>query len=70
MIFIVTTQVRYAHTDIKIPDFSAYRRESVKNPNATSADSEETRKSFSYLLVGGNLPNFFKMQCVIICTYH
>ncbi|GAB6032572.1 hypothetical protein CHUAL_011461 [Chamberlinius hualienensis] len=47
-------QVRYAHTDINFPDFSAYRRESVQNPNARSSDSSETRRAFTYVMVAGS----------------
>uniref|UniRef100_A0A069DQS1 Cytochrome b-c1 complex subunit Rieske, mitochondrial n=1 Tax=Panstrongylus megistus TaxID=65343 RepID=A0A069DQS1_9HEMI len=49
----VTTQVRYAHTDLTVPDFSDYRRNSVKDPSAQTRDSEDARKSFTYLVVGG-----------------
>lgn len=47
-----TTQVRFAHTDINVPDWSAYRRNDVKSGTAKSADSESSRKNFTYLLVG------------------
>jgi len=46
------TQVRFAHTDIKTPDFTEYRRDSTKRPN-TRSETAEDRKSFTYLLVGG-----------------
>jgi len=46
------TQVRFAHTDIKTPDFSDYRRDSTKRA-ASRAESAEERKAFSYLIVGG-----------------
>jgi ubiquinol-cytochrome c reductase iron-sulfur subunit len=49
----VTTQVRFAHTDIQVPDFSAYRRKDVQDSVAISRESEESRKSFTYLVVGG-----------------
>jgi ubiquinol-cytochrome c reductase iron-sulfur subunit len=49
----VTTQVRFAHTDIQVPDFSAYRRKDVQNNTAISRRSEDARKSFTYLVVGG-----------------
>ncbi|XP_067007602.1 cytochrome b-c1 complex subunit Rieske, mitochondrial [Anabrus simplex] len=49
----VTTQIRYAHTDIQIPDFSAYRRKDVKDSNVRSRESADTRKAFTYMLVGG-----------------
>lgn len=47
----VNTQVRFAHTDMQVPDFSAYRRDTTKNPNRKDT-SEASRKTFSYLLVG------------------
>lgn len=49
----VTTQIRHAHTDIQIPDFSPYRRKGVENPNASSRSSEDSRKAFTYMVVGG-----------------
>lgn len=48
----VTFQVRWAHTDINVPDFSAYRRDSTKSPTSKNADSNDARKSFTYLLTG------------------
>ncbi|XP_056134903.1 cytochrome b-c1 complex subunit Rieske, mitochondrial [Lampris incognitus] len=44
--------VRYAHTDIKVPDFSDYRRSEVLDPNKSSQESSEARRAFSYLLTG------------------
>uniref|UniRef100_A0A1A8JTH3 Cytochrome b-c1 complex subunit Rieske, mitochondrial n=1 Tax=Nothobranchius kuhntae TaxID=321403 RepID=A0A1A8JTH3_NOTKU len=43
---------RLAHTDIKIPDFSDYRRPEVLDPRKSSQDSSDTRKAFSYMLTG------------------
>jgi len=49
----VATQVRYAHTDaINVPDFSAYRRNSVKSPLARNKDSAEKRKLYNYVITG------------------
>lgn len=48
----VTTQVRFAHTDLVVPDFSPYRRDSVKNPNRKNTSTAD-RNSFTYLIVGG-----------------
>ncbi|KAL7871075.1 hypothetical protein SRHO_G00085720 [Serrasalmus rhombeus] len=42
--------VRYAHTDIRIPDFSDYRRHEVMDPKKSAQDSSETRRAFSYLV--------------------
>lgn len=48
----VSTQVRWAHTDITVPDFSNYRKDSVKSPTVRSSDSDENRKNFAYLVAG------------------
>lgn len=48
----VSTQVRWAHTDITVPDFSNYRKDSVKNPNVKSSETEVARKNFTYLMTG------------------
>ncbi|XP_055710247.1 cytochrome b-c1 complex subunit Rieske, mitochondrial [Phlebotomus papatasi] len=50
----VTTQVRFSHTDLQVPDFSPYRRDSVQKPNRKN-DSAEDRKAFTYLVVGSSL---------------
>uniref|UniRef100_A0A1L8EEM3 Cytochrome b-c1 complex subunit Rieske, mitochondrial n=1 Tax=Haematobia irritans TaxID=7368 RepID=A0A1L8EEM3_HAEIR len=47
-------QVRMAHTDLQVPDFSAYRRDSVKDVNRKNTTAEE-RKAFSYMMVGAGL---------------
>jgi ubiquinol-cytochrome c reductase iron-sulfur subunit len=57
--FSVTTQVKFYHTDIQVPDFSAYRRKDVKDSTAISRESEGARKSFTYLIVGGLLNEMF-----------
>lgn len=54
VVVVDTTQVRFAHTDIQTPDFSAYRRDSTKRPSS-KAESAEERKAFTYLVVGGEL---------------
>lgn len=51
-LFVASTQVRFAHTDVTVPDFSGYRRDSTKRA-AGKAQSAEERKAFSYALVGG-----------------
>ncbi|TRY74239.1 hypothetical protein DNTS_020511 [Danionella cerebrum] len=47
--------VRFSHTDIKVPDFSDYRREDVLDPKKTSQNSADARRAFSYLLTGSTL---------------
>nr|XP_046233489.1 cytochrome b-c1 complex subunit Rieske, mitochondrial [Scatophagus argus] len=44
--------VRFAHTDITVPDFSDYRRPEVLDPNKSSQESSESRRTFSYLVTG------------------
>lgn len=44
-------QVRLAHNDMQVPDFSPYRRDSVQATSRKNTTSEE-RKAFSYMLVG------------------
>ncbi|XP_068457660.1 cytochrome b-c1 complex subunit Rieske, mitochondrial [Clinocottus analis] len=46
--------VRFAHTDISVPDFSDYRRPDVQDPNKSSQDSSESRRTFSYLVTGAS----------------
>lgn len=48
----VSSQLRWAHTDIKVPDFTDYRRSSTKDPNVKSENSEVSRKNFTYLIAG------------------
>ncbi|XP_078400483.1 cytochrome b-c1 complex subunit Rieske, mitochondrial [Cetorhinus maximus] len=48
----VASRVRYAHSDIKVPDFSEYRRQEVQDPRKSSQDSSDIRRGFSYLLTG------------------
>lgn len=47
------SQVRLAHSDIQVPDFSAYRRTGTKDSTASSDDSAAGRRTFTYLMVGG-----------------
>jgi len=42
--------VRFAHTDIKVPDFSYYRRPSTVSPTARNIESAPDRKVFSYMM--------------------
>ncbi|KAG7468521.1 hypothetical protein MATL_G00144060 [Megalops atlanticus] len=52
--------IRFAHTDIKIPDFSDYRRPEVLDSKKSSQDSNEARRTFSYLVTGAT--------AVVACT--
>ncbi|XP_032876286.1 LOW QUALITY PROTEIN: cytochrome b-c1 complex subunit Rieske, mitochondrial-like [Amblyraja radiata] len=48
----LSSRVRYAHSDIRVPDFSDYRRQDVQDSKTSSQGSSDTRKGFSYLLTG------------------
>lgn len=48
-----TMQIRLAHSDVKVPSFDYYRRESTKNPESISNDTEVSRKAFTYVMVAG-----------------
>lgn len=50
--FTAPAQVRMAHTDIKVPDFSAYRRKSKLDPTKSSRDAEVSGKVQTYLILG------------------
>ncbi len=43
---------RQAHTDLEVPDFSAYRRKGNSDPTAPNSASFEERASFYYLMSG------------------
>lgn len=62
-----TTFVRYAHTDIRVPDFSDYRRNNVKDPTTRSRDSADSRKSFTYLITGSELKSFNSKRYIDNC---
>ncbi|KPM06264.1 cytochrome b-c1 complex subunit Rieske, mitochondrial-like protein, partial [Sarcoptes scabiei] len=55
-----SNQYRLAHTDVKIPDFTSYRRQSNKDISKTSSESGDDRRAFTYAIttatgVGGAL---------------
>lgn len=61
-----TTQVRWAHTDINVPDWSNYRRDAVKAPTAKNTESEDSRKSFTYLVAGaGTVVTAYAAKAVV-----
>lgn len=50
---ISVTQVRFAHSDIAVPDFSAYRRKDSLDPTVKANEHVDGRQSFTYLIAGG-----------------
>lgn len=47
-----TVTVRKVHTDMEVPDFSYYRRNSTKDSSAKAQDNYDSRKAYSYLWTG------------------
>lgn len=63
-VILAATQVRFAHSDIAIPDFSAYRRKESQDPTAKASESIDGRQSYAYLVAGGMFVlNYTKFRC-------
>ncbi|GAB1600549.1 cytochrome b-c1 complex subunit Rieske, mitochondrial-like [Argonauta hians] len=61
-----TNQVRFAHTDIPVPDFGDYRRDSVKNSKKSSRESDISRKGFTYIMAAaGTIPLVYSAKTVV-----
>lgn len=52
-VLLPSMQVRLVHTDIQMPDFSYYRRDSTSDPNKSSKGTEADRKMFTYMFTLG-----------------
>ena len=48
-----SVSARYAHTDVKVPDFSDYRNDYSENPVQSSKENADDRKTYSYLATFG-----------------
>ncbi|EYB97809.1 hypothetical protein Y032_0137g2037 [Ancylostoma ceylanicum] len=44
---------RFAHTDVKFPDMSYYRRESTLDPKKSARDTEDQRRAFHHVIYYG-----------------
>lgn len=51
--FSESLQLRYSHTDIKVPDFSEYRNEYSESASQHSRDRADDKKTFSYISTFG-----------------
>lgn len=60
---------RFAHTDLAVPDFSAYRRESTKNLKRKNTNTAD-RNSFTYLIVGGLLQFHFSILFFLKISFY
>jgi len=49
------TSVRYAHTDIRVPDFSDYRRADTKDARSNNRETAPGRQTFTYMIVGSGV---------------
>ena len=47
------TTTRGAHTDLPVPDFSAYRNSYADKPNEASSRGELGKRAAAYMVVGG-----------------
>ncbi|VVD01981.1 cytochrome b-c1 complex subunit Rieske, mitochondrial [Leptidea sinapis] len=62
----LSTQVRFAHSDIAVPDFSAYRRKETLDPTSRSKDNVDARHSFTYLIAGaGTVAGAYAAKTVV-----
>uniref|UniRef100_A0A8C4XCI6 Cytochrome b-c1 complex subunit Rieske, mitochondrial n=1 Tax=Erpetoichthys calabaricus TaxID=27687 RepID=A0A8C4XCI6_ERPCA len=61
------SKVRYAHSDITVPDLSDYRRSNVQDVRKLSRESSDNRKAFSYLVTGDRrcLPLAYTAKTVV-----
>jgi len=48
-----STQIRLAHSDVRVPSFDKYRRDSTAEARKHSSDTDVNRKTFTYLMVAG-----------------
>ena len=49
-LFLAFNHVRWAHTDIKVPNFDHWRRDSTLSPEKSSQETAINRKVFTYLI--------------------
>lgn len=45
--------VRYAHTDVTVPDFTEYRNSLTENPNQSTKNNVDDRQTFTYISTFG-----------------
>ncbi len=50
-----SSQYRFAHSDVRVPDFTDYRKDAVKDAGSSAAVSGDSRKAFSYAIVAGQI---------------
>lgn len=50
---------RYAHTDVKVPNFDAYRNNYTENAAQSSKENADDKQTFSYISTFGTIEFFF-----------
>ncbi|RVE48706.1 hypothetical protein evm_006672 [Chilo suppressalis] len=59
-------QVRFAHTDVAVPDFTAYRRKDNQDPRVKAEESVNERNSFTYLIAGaGSMAGAYAAKSIV-----
>lgn len=62
----IPVQVRFAHSDIAYPDFTAYRRKETQDPKSKADESIDQRQSFTYLIAGaGSVAGAYAAKSVV-----
>lgn len=62
----VPAQVRHAHTDLQVPDFSAYRRTDVIDATVKSKDSASSRRGFTYIMAAaGSVASAYGAKTIV-----
>jgi len=65
----VTSQVRFAHTDLKVPDFGFYRRDVTKDSRSDNKESAASRATFSYLITGSSVVTGAYMAKTVVTEF-
>ncbi|KAL4712964.1 hypothetical protein ACJJTC_012034 [Scirpophaga incertulas] len=61
-----SVQVRFAHTDVAVPDFSDYRRKETQDPHSKANENVDQRNSFTYLIAGaGSVAGAYAAKSVV-----
>ncbi|XP_059058108.1 cytochrome b-c1 complex subunit Rieske, mitochondrial [Achroia grisella] len=62
----IPVQVRFAHSDISYPDFTAYRRKETQDPTSKASETLDERQSFTYLIAGaGSFAGAYAAKSVV-----
>jgi len=63
---LATVPVRYAHTDLRVPDFSDYRRSSTADYKSQNRETAPNRNMFNYLIIGaGTVTGIYSGKTIV-----